>query len=471
MPKQILGDDPFDDEPGTGPGDETEAGEAEADADVVEAELVAETAGAGEGEGASEGEGERASEGEGEGESNGEGEGESNGEGEGERNGEGERDLDEDWDAGVALPRAHEVSAAAEVPDASPPGNGLPDDDDYPDPDDSDDMYLGGEAAVPPGEYGPPITSHFPEKGTITSEIRELERRVRASLTPAFPIEQRRRLPLEFWWKRYRHLAMRHRSDVVDEFGRDPAYSARMEPWVEFLYSRYFRVQTEGIAHVPDSGRALLVCNHSGTLPYDGIMLMHAVRKEHPARRDVRPLVEDFVFHFPYLGTVINRIGGVRACQENARRLLDADKLVAVFPEGVKGMGKLYKQRYQLQRFGRGGFVKLALRARTPIVPVAIVGAEEAHPMLARVSWLAKTVGVPYVPVTPTFPWLGPLGLVPLPSRWRLQFGEPIDLAADYGPEAADDRILVNKLAEDVRSRIQEMIDAALGERKSVLFG
>jgi 1-acyl-sn-glycerol-3-phosphate acyltransferase len=198
---------------------------------------------------------------------------------------------------------------------------------------------------------------------------------------------------------------------------------------------------------------------------------MHAVRSEHSARRDVRPLVENFVFHFPYLGTFINRIGGVRACQENARRLLDDDQAVAVFPEGIKGIGKLYKERYQLQRFGRGGFIKLALRARSPIVPVAIVGAEEIHPMLGRITWFSKTAGIPYVPVTPTFPFLGPLGVLPLPSKWTLLFGEPIDFAEQYGPEAADDRILVNKLAEQVRQTIQDMIDRGLAERQSVLFG
>jgi len=142
-----------------------------------------------------------------------------------------------------------------------------------------------------------------------------------------------------------------------------------------------------------------------------------------------------------------------------------------VFPEGVKGIGKLYKNRYRLQRFGRGGFIKLALRTGSPIVPVAIVGAEEAHPMLTKVTWLAKSIGIPYVPITPTFPWLGPLGLVPFPSKWHVVFGEVIDLPAEYGPEAADDRILVNKLAEQVRATIQEMIDRALEKRGSVLLG
>ena len=188
--------------------------------------------------------------------------------------------------------------------------------------DSSAEIYIGGEATVPSNEYGPPIESKLPDKHSISNEIRELERRVRARLTPAFPIEQRRSLPLKFLWNRYRRFAMRDRSDIVDEFGRDPVYSARIQPLLDFLYSKYFRVDCNGLEHVPSHGRALLVANHSGTLPYDGAIVMHAMRKEHPAQREVRPLVEDFVFHFPYLGTLINRIGGVRACQENATRLL-----------------------------------------------------------------------------------------------------------------------------------------------------
>jgi 1-acyl-sn-glycerol-3-phosphate acyltransferase len=264
---------------------------------------------------------------------------------------------------------------------------------------------------------------------------------------------------------------MRDRSDVVDEFGRDPAYRARIEPMLNLLYKKYFRVETRGLDSVPDHGRALVVANHSGTLPWDGAVLMHAVRHEHPARRDLRPLVEDFVFHFPYLGVFINRIGGVRACQENAERLLEDDQLIAVFPEGIKGIGKLYKDRYQLQRFGRGGFIKLALRTGAPIIPLAIIGAEETNPMLAKVTWFARTLGIPYVPVTPTFPLLGPAGLLPLPTKWTLQFGDVIDLSEKYGPDDANDRILVNRLAEEVRSKIQTMIGDSLSRRQSVVFG
>ncbi|WP_428263925.1 lysophospholipid acyltransferase family protein [Haliangium sp.] len=336
---------------------------------------------------------------------------------------------------------------------------------------DGDDFFLGGEAAVPPGEYGPPIVSVLPPLSERSGEFRELERRVQARVSPVFPIEHRRRLPMAFLWKRYRRYAMRNRSARVDDFGRDPVYAARIEALLDLLYSRWFRVETRGIENVPDTGRALLVGNHSGMLPYDGVMVMYAMHSDHPARRDVRPLVEDFVFHFPYVGTFINRIGGVRACQSNAERLLGRDEVIVVFPEGLKGVGKLWRQRYQLQRFGRGGFVKLALRARAPIVPVAIIGAEEAHPILAKFTWPAAPTGLPYLPLTPTFPLLGPLGLLPLPAKWFIHFGEPIDLPGTYGPDAADDRILVNKLADTVRSRIQDMVDQARTQRRSIVFG
>jgi 1-acyl-sn-glycerol-3-phosphate acyltransferase len=199
-------------------------------------------------------------------------------------------------------------------------------------------------------------------------------------------------------------------------------------------------------------------------------MVMHAVRRDHPARRDVRPLVEDTVFHLPFLGPVMNRIGGVRADPENAERLLHKDELVAVFPEGEKGMGKLWKDRYRLQRFGRGGFVKLALRTNAPIIPVAVVGAEEAAPMLGKVTWFAKNIGIPWIPVTPTFPWLGPAGLLPLPSKWFVQFGAPIDLGRVYGAAAAEDRLLVNRLADQIRTQIQTMIEELLGKRRSPLL-
>jgi 1-acyl-sn-glycerol-3-phosphate acyltransferase len=327
------------------------------------------------------------------------------------------------------------------------------------------DVFLGEEASVPPGDYAAPRKF---ERGLDEREVRELEARMDAQRTPAFPIEVRRRLGMPALWKRVRKVAMLGKSEVVDDFGRDPIATARWEPLLDFLYARWFRVAASGLEHVPGTGRALLVANHAGTLPYDSAMVMHAVRRDHPSRRDVRPLIEDAVFHLPWLGPLMQRIGGVRACPENAERLLSNDELVAVFPEGVKGMGKLWRDRYRLQRFGRGGFVKLALRARAPLIPTAVVGAEEALPMLGKVTWFARNMGLPYVPVTPTFPWLGPAGLLPLPSKWHVEFGAPIDLAREYGPEAADDRLLVNRLAEQVRAQIQDMVDGLRSRRRSL---
>jgi 1-acyl-sn-glycerol-3-phosphate acyltransferase len=331
---------------------------------------------------------------------------------------------------------------------------------------DSGEFYLGlgGEAYVPEGDYGPPVESHFPDMPTKVREAREIERRLRDRISLSFPREYRRHLPLEGVWKRFRNVAMRGRSDMVDDFGRDPRYSARYAPILDFLYKRWFRVDVRGLEHVPDTGRAILVANHSGLLPYDGLLVMHALRREHPAHREARPLIEDFVFHFPYLGALVNRIGGVRACQENAEHLLAKDNVIVVFPEGLKGISKLYKDRYKLQRFGRGGFVKLALRTGSPVIPVAIVGAEETNPVLGKVTWLSKFTGVPFLPLTPT-------GLAPLPIKWFMRFGEPIDMSQYASHDAARDRILVNRLTDNVRSTIQSMVDDTLARRRSVIFG
>jgi 1-acyl-sn-glycerol-3-phosphate acyltransferase len=277
-------------------------------------------------------------------------------------------------------------------------------------------------------------------------------------------------LSTDFYLRKWGRMGLRSRSEEVDEFGYDPVYEQRVLPFFDFLYDRYFRVEVHGVERVPGEGRCLLVANHSGTLPFDGMMLRLAVRRAHPQHRDVRWLAENVIFHFPFLGSITNRLGAVRACPENAERLLGHDALVAVFPEGMKGIGKLFKERYKLQRFGRGGFVKLGLRMRTPVVPVAVVGGEETNPMLTRVEYLTRALGIPYLPVTPTFPLLGPVGLLPAPTKWKIFFGEPVELAS-YGAEAADDEILVGRLTEQVRAEIQRMLDRALAERRSVWFG
>ncbi len=267
-------------------------------------------------------------------------------------------------------------------------------------------------------------------------------------------------------------LRMIGTADHVDDFGYDAVFAARIAPLVEFLYGRWWRVELRGTEHVPSAGRVMLVANHSGGfLPYDGLMMAHGLRTRRAGGgRIVRPLIEDFVHRLPGIGPALARMGAVRASAENAERLLTHGHAVAVFPEGAKGVGKYYRDRYRLQRFARGGFISLALRTAAPLVPVAIIGGEEIHPIIAKWQWLARLLNLPYVPVTPTFPWLGLAGLVPLPTKWRIVFGAPIDLAAEYGSQAAEDDLLVNRLRERVRERVQRMVVEELRLRDSV-FG
>jgi 1-acyl-sn-glycerol-3-phosphate acyltransferase len=256
----------------------------------------------------------------------------------------------------------------------------------------------------------------------------------------------------------------------VDEFGYDAEYEQGVAPLFRALYRTWWRVEVDGLENVPSDGRVLLVANHAGGLfAYDGAMLKVAVQDHHPARRNLRPLVDDFVYNLPFVGDFMTRCGAVRACPENAERLLRRDHAVVVFPEGTKGVGKPYSQRYRLQRFGRGGFVRIALRTGAPIVPVAIIGSEEIHPIIGRWDWLARQLRLPYFPLTPTFPWLGLLGLVPLPSKWRIEFGRPLDWSQQFGPDAARDRLLVSRLTEDVRQRVQRLVIEAL-ERRGPAF-
>ncbi|HEV7500118.1 MAG TPA: lysophospholipid acyltransferase family protein [Vicinamibacteria bacterium] len=259
-------------------------------------------------------------------------------------------------------------------------------------------------------------------------------------------------------------------SEEVDEFGYDPKFLRTILPFLEFLYTMWWRVEASGVENVPEAGPALVVANHSGVLPWDGLMVNLAIRHEHPAGRQCRMLALDMFALLPFLAPLLAQSGAVRANQENGERLLRQGELVGVFPEGVKGVGKPFKDRYRLARFGRGGFVRLALRTGAPIVPCAVVGAEEVHPKIASMDWLGKPIGLPYLPITPTFPLLGPLGFVPLPTKWSIDFADPIPMDA-FGPEGAEDPILVNRLSEQVRSTVQRMVDSRLARRRSVWFG
>lgn len=255
-----------------------------------------------------------------------------------------------------------------------------------------------------------------------------------------------------------------------DEFGIDQELLAKLRPALDFLYYNYWRIEVVGLNHVPKNGRGLIVANHSGTLPWDGAMINMAIFNEQKKKRNTRVLVDDFVFNFPLLGDVLTRVGGVRASHENATRLLDKNNLVAVFPEGVNGVGKLYRDRYKLQRFARGGYIKLAIRTKSPIIPCAVIGAEEIHPILKKMESFPKAFGLPYIPITPTFPWLGILGFIPLPSKWYIYFGRPIN-TNKYARHLADDEKFIDKLNARIQKQIKEMIEMGLKQRPSVWFG
>jgi 1-acyl-sn-glycerol-3-phosphate acyltransferase len=255
----------------------------------------------------------------------------------------------------------------------------------------------------------------------------------------------------------------------VDEFGFDADLTENaVLPALRPLYEKWFRVEVNGVDHIPAEGGALLVANHAGGLwALDAAMTAVAVHVEHPGGRFLRMLGADLLFALPGIGTMARKTGSTLACAEDAERLLAAGELVGVWPEGFKGIGKPFRERYKLQRFGRGGFVHAAIKAGVPIIPVSIVGSEEIHPVLGNAKMLARIFDLPYFPLTPTFPWLGPLGLVPLPSKWYIEFGSPIH-TENLDADAAEDAAVVFDLADRVRETIQSTLYRLLVQRRSV---
>ena len=236
-------------------------------------------------------------------------------------------------------------------------------------------------------------------------------------------------------------------------------------PLLRGLYHAWWRVEVTGLENVPRAGRVLLIANHSGgLLPHDAAMLAIALEGRRTARHDVRALLDDFVWNLPLVSEIGRRIGGVRARPETAERLLADDRAVIAFPEGAAGLGKAYAQRYRVRRFGRGAYVRAALRTGATVVPVAIIGAEETHPVVGRWDWLAERLGLPYFPLTPTFPWLGLLGLVPLPSKWRIEFGRPLAWSGRTDARAGNAAHLARR-NEDVRQHVQRLVAEALERR------
>jgi 1-acyl-sn-glycerol-3-phosphate acyltransferase len=252
----------------------------------------------------------------------------------------------------------------------------------------------------------------------------------------------------------------------LERFGMDPGLVERARPLLEFFYASWWRVASRDLENVPSAGPAVVVANHAGSLPWDALVLRHALRRDHPARRELRPLLDDAACDRPFSGAAAIRLGAVRASPEVAHQLLLGGDLVGVFPEGSAVEDRPWRDRYRLARFGRGGFVKVALRAGAPIIPCAIVGSEETAPPIARTGWLADLLRQPLLATQASLrlPWTA---LVPLPARWSLRFGPPIDLGA-AGPGQAEDQALAADAAERTRQAVQAMLDEDLAARRSV---
>ena len=305
----------------------------------------------------------------------------------------------------------------------------------------------------------------------IAAVVREINTRRGATGLPVEPVEEPSELA-----KRVAGAAAFLRRRLtgdynVDEFGFDPhCTDSVVMPPLRALFNSWFRVEVRGIENLPDTGPALVVANHAGVLPFDGLMASVAVHDKHPENRALRLLVADMVFDNSLLGTTVRKAGHTLACTADAQRLLSKGELTAVFPEGYKGLGKPFKDRYKLQRFGRGGFVSAALRTKAPIVPCSIVGSEEIYPMVGDVKILARVLGLPYFPITPLFPLAGPLGMIPLPSKWCIEFGEPIP-TADFDDSAPEDPMVTFELTDQVRETIQQTLYRLLANRRNTFLG
>jgi 1-acyl-sn-glycerol-3-phosphate acyltransferase len=296
----------------------------------------------------------------------------------------------------------------------------------------------------------------MPESRRTTLSIRERE----APSTALVPADELKK-----------HLPGVEPDRQVTDWGRSERIEGLYDRTiVEFLYRYWFRAEVEGIENVPSTGGALLVSNHGGALPPDAAMITKAIKEEHAHPRPVNITVEHFFKGYPGFSMLVSKIGCVPAHPANVHRLLyDEEQLVLVFPEGRKATEKLYKDRYRLRRFGRGGFVEAAMRAQAPIVPVCVVGAEESAPVFAQVGLMQRLTGLLYFPITPTFPHFGLLGMLGyLPAKFKLRFLEPI-----YFDEEGmhEDKALVQTVAHEVRARIQENLFDMLATRKSVWFG
>jgi 1-acyl-sn-glycerol-3-phosphate acyltransferase len=255
----------------------------------------------------------------------------------------------------------------------------------------------------------------------------------------------------------------------VDEWGRSQHLRDLLHRVYDPIYERWFRVEWEGFDKIPREGGGLIVANHAGAIPADAPSIMHGIEKE--LGRPVYGLADDMFKRIPFVNLAWSRLGGVQAHPDNAYRLLrEQQQLITVFPEGARGPGKTFDQRYQLRRFGRGGFVQIAMRAGVPIIPLAVVGSEEVMPILFKIPTLARALGLPYFPVTANMLMLGPLGLMPFPAKIRIKVLDPVHL--DVPPDQPRySRSRVMDVAEEIRHTIQHALYDMLRARRSVWTG
>jgi 1-acyl-sn-glycerol-3-phosphate acyltransferase len=335
----------------------------------------------------------------------------------------------------------------------------------------TDSPLVGGAGTVAPEpEHAIATTQDAPEAGA--EELRRPQRQFDPRRDHLAQPPERREAPQGHLPDLRALLPASDEERSLDDWGRSESFFSLIEPALNFYYRYWFRVETEGIENVPSDGGALLVSNHSGALPPDAPMIMQAIRNEHPTPRPLYMLGEHWFKGYPGVGMLTNKIGLVAAHRANAQRLLyDEGRLAIVFPEGQKGSRKVYWQRYRLRRFGRGGFVRTAIRARVPIVPIALIGGEEAMPIFAHMRLMQRLTGLIYFPLNHAFPHFGlAAGAMYMPAKFKIRFLEPIDMT-DYPPETADDPAEIQAIAERIRTRIQLELDDMLGARRSVWFG
>jgi len=299
------------------------------------------------------------------------------------------------------------------------------------------------------------------QPGDFAHRLATLERQVEAALGTGPPADSGVDATIDRVLDRYAQ-ARRWLAD------RTAAGSGLVGLGLEAVYRWWWRVETHGLERVPASGRVLVVANRAGTLlPYDALMLPIALAVDHPARRRAHALVDEELLRLPVVGGVLGRLDLRPAVSGTLRRLLEHDEAVIAFPAPAMP----FPQRYRIARFARLGLLRAALATGTPIVPVAVIGAEEAQPVLARVGGLlARPLGLPALPVTPTFPWLGLGGLVPLPTKWTIHVGDPLEVARHYPAEAAHDAAAVRRLRDQVRERLQGVVSEGLRRRRALFF-